>query len=368
MTRTARWLLPGVLALLVGAATGAWGQADRVTLYTPPFLGPGALGQSVATIFNLQLWETLRAAPSPNPKGLSFGLGVIVWGRPLDRYGHEAAEDRAKEIALLAQFVFWGKVYEYGDGAVAQTNLSIPRYWDFRQQHPETWELRFHLFDGDLRFEADIPQRRYSFRPIVLAKEIVSRYSQPNALQIHQRQNGGAVIGSVGNEFTRLRQDEDMAEVTSGGKRGWVHLPELSRRSEVVDFVGGIVRVFRGDWQGAEELMNRVAGNTEAPNELRTDAYLYAGLAQYKQGKQSGDSFAAARALSPNARRCIVYSTMGELAEFARLRDSRANRLERQIPLTRAKRFLSDNRPLFPASDSWVEDVSRGIEELAREP
>ena len=156
------------LILLLALCAAANGGADRVTIYTPAFEGPQGLAQSVATILNLQLWETLRGAGA---RGQSFGLGVAVWGRPLEIYSHQDAERRAKEISLLAQLVFWGKIYEYGDGAVAQANLSIPRYHDFREHHPEEWDLEVTEGKVDLHFAVDIPQRRYSFRPLVLTRD-----------------------------------------------------------------------------------------------------------------------------------------------------------------------------------------------------
>ena len=187
MTRS---LLCLALTVMLLCASGTVCAQDRVTLYTPVLQGSHDLSQSVATILNLQIWRSLRSAPSPNPNGLSFGLGVVVWGQqPLGRYGHEAAEQRAKDISLLAQFVFWGKVYEYGDGALAQTSLSIPAYNDFRQTHPEVWRIEFQSGTGLVRFEADIPQRRYSFHPIILNQSIVQRYSQPKTLPIRERAN-----------------------------------------------------------------------------------------------------------------------------------------------------------------------------------
>ena len=45
-------------------------------LYVPAFTGPDALGTNVATVLNLQVWQTLRRAPTPNPDALDFGRGV----------------------------------------------------------------------------------------------------------------------------------------------------------------------------------------------------------------------------------------------------------------------------------------------------
>ena len=87
---------------------------------------PKALGESAATILNLELLDDMRV---PHSKATKRGCQMSAWwsgGRPLEEYSHEQAEARAKEIALLAQLVFWGKVYEFGDGAIAQMNLFDP--------------------------------------------------------------------------------------------------------------------------------------------------------------------------------------------------------------------------------------------------
>lgn len=342
---------------------------DRITLYTPPFEGPAALGASVATILNLQIWQTLRGAPSPNPKSLLFGQGVVVWGRPLKKYSHNDAEARAKEISLLAQFVFWGKVYTYGEGAIAQTNLSIPDYRDFREAHPERWIINIRGPDGVVKFATDIPQRRYSFEPIVLTEEVIRRYSRPAALLIYASPGSQEVIGAIGNEFTAIEQREEMVKVRSGGKTGWVRLPQLSRsRSEVVEFVGGVIRIFRGDWAGAEALMSRVIENTRTPNELRTDAYLYKGLAASQQNQVSEEAFSEARKLSPYSKRCIVYAVMGKLSDYWRAQGSRASAEEKRNLLREARRLLEENEYLFEPNDSWVSEVFGGLERLESAP
>jgi hypothetical protein len=349
------------LILLLALCAAAHGGTDRVTIYTPAFEGPQGLAQSVATILNLQLWETLRGADG---RGQSFGLGVAVWGRPLETYSHQDAERRAKEISLLAQLVFWGKIYEYGDGAVAQGNLSIPLYHDFREHHPEEWDLEVAEGKADLHFAVDIPQRRYSFRPLVLTRKVIEHYSKPDAIEIWERRDGGALVGHIGNEFTRLGQIGDAAEVTSGGKRGWVHLPELSAHpSEAITFVAGIIRAFRGDWQGVSEMMVKVANEAAAPNELRTDAYLYLGLASEKLGNSGAAAFAKALELAPNARRCVEYSTLASLAEFQRHR-SKSTPADRRDELARAKGLLTEKAALFPPADPWLDKVLTGIDQL----
>lgn len=359
----------GVLIFLLWAGEALAATRDRVTLYTPAFQGPQQLGQSVATILNLELWETLEARHPASPRALPFGLGVVVWGRPLDEYSHVEAERRAKEISLLAQLVFWGKVYEYGDGAIAETNLSIPSYQDFRKEHPEHWTVHLHTPAGDVSLDADIPQRRYSFPALVLSRDIVTRYSRPMALEMRARRDGGPVVGHLGTDFTRIRQVGDEVELTSEGKRGWVQLPKLSsHRGDIINFVAGVMRALRGDWRGVRELMTPIANDTDSPNEIRTDAYLYAGLAQEKLGQSGADSFAAAMSLSPNARRCVIYSTMGLISQIARRRSAHASQAEIKDLFGQAEHLLTEDRALFRESDTWPSEALRQLEILSREP
>lgn len=355
-----------VLASALAGGLEAGAIEDQVTLYTPSFEGPPALAGSVATVLNLQIWQTLRRAPGGDSK-LSFGSGVVVWGRPLERYSHETAEQQAKGGSLLAQFVFWGKVYPFGEQAVAQAHLSIPKYKDFRESHPEIWTVRVRRGSGDVEFSADLPERRYSFEPIVLASEVVERYSHPGALVLHPSPESPESIGTVGDEFTALEHRGDKAKVRSGKQVGWVRLPQLSqRRSEVVDFVGGLIRVFRGDWAGAESLMEKVVGNETAPNDLRTDAWLYKGFAEARQGRSPERSLQEARRLSPSARRCAVYAVMGALSEIQRLQAAGTDLLQLKSRLELARQLLEETRLLFEPGDPWLASTTNGLARLAQ--
>ena len=327
---------------------------DQITLYTPAFEGPGVLGRAVATILNLQLFQTLRV-PRPIP-GATPTLGVVVWGQqPLDRYEHTYAELRAEQGNLLAQAVFWGKVYEYGDGAVATTNLSIPQYADFRQSHPEIWRIHIPHLAGGAVIEADIPQRRYSFRPIALSADIIARYSS-RSIPMFEARSGGSVIAEIDDEFRALASSIDSVEVLSGGRRGWVRLPELSTHGgEAIEFVGGVVRVLRGDWLGVAQMMRRITKNEHAPNELRTDAFLYLGLAEEMLGRPGTAAIDRAISLSPYARRCVVYAVMSRLAEAARAERRGDTKDQVAMALVQARQLLIENRALFSESDAWFQ-------------
>jgi hypothetical protein len=157
-----------------------------------------------------------------------------------------------------------------------------------------------------------------------------------------------------------LEQADQVAKVHSNGVTGWIHLPELSsNRSEVVDFVGGLIFIFRGDWQRAEKSMSRVIYNAGAPDELRTDAYLYKGMALARQKRLCGAPMAEALQRNPDARRCVVYAIMGKLS------DSLLVPPEQRVTLLEdARRLLRENEFLFDPDDSWFPHALRGVETL----
>jgi hypothetical protein len=354
MVRRLLWCLCAFLAVPVLRA-----DADTVRLYVPALLAerPG-LGFAVSTVIGLQVWQTLRKAPSPNPQALSFGEGEVIWDpSPASFADHEGAEAAARSGNLGAQFVLWGKAYEFGDGVVVQLNLSLPRYHDFRERTPEIW--RFGWQPGVPTLEADMPARRYSFEPIVLDKAVVERYSRPDAIALYASRGESREIGRVGGRFLALESVPGAVKVrTAAGQQGWVSLPDLAaQRSEVVDFVSGLVRIYRADWHGARELLARVSDSPVAPTALRLDAALLsarAGLLAGLPAEQMVAEMDRAAALSPNARRSAVYQTM--------IRLSAAGRREGCVDAaSRAEiaAVIDQRRRLFVADDEWLAKVEQ---------
>ena len=118
-----RLLLAVPLAIALTASAGRT-QGRPITLLVPAFEGPQSLGVNVATILNLQVWQTLRKAPYPNPGKVDFGNGMVTWiDKPLAPQTHETAAGAAKNNA--ADLVLWGKAARYGAGVVAQSYLTI---------------------------------------------------------------------------------------------------------------------------------------------------------------------------------------------------------------------------------------------------
>ena len=346
--------MKGRLALAAAAAAvvqvASMAQPGQVTLFVPAFDGPGSLGRNVATILNLQVWQTLRKAPTPNPANRNFGSGMVLWDdRPLAASDHESAERAARNNT--ADLVLWGKASRYGSGVVVQAFLTIPP-----SERPRAWEVTVQTPDGPAAIGVDLPRLRHQFRPLVLDPAIVDTYSTPDALNLYATPTAAQPIGVVGPEFTALEQGGRAARIRSGGTIGWVRLPALSTtRSEVVDFVGGVIRILRSDWDGAAVLLRQVLGNGQAPTGLKLDAHLLLAVALERGGGDGSEELRRAYALNPYDRPTVSYVIMGRLLAVARA--PRASPQRGRLA-AEARELLASHRYIFPDDDPWVRRVA----------
>lgn len=350
-----------LLALFVAGTQPVLAQApqqtDEITLLTPAFASdtPG-LGANVSLILGLQIWQTLRQAPFPNPKGLYFGDGKIVWsmeGPPPT--SHREAEAQARNVSVLAQIVLWGEAVPYGDGVIVETHLSLPDYRDFRTRRNELWSVD----PGDgMPVVCDVPRRRISFEPIVLRPDIVASYGRGASLPVFADKAMKRRIGRLGQNFTAIEHHQDRARVVTQwrGKQleGWVPLPLLGeQRSEIVDFVGGIIRIYRADWAGARALFDRVLDNPAVPTEVRIDAALYNARAAVNLARDPRADIRKAAAYGARTKRLVVYGTMADLW---------ADVMERRGSDPRSTRqSLKSHEAYFPAQDPWLGEAYRAL-------
>ena len=204
-----------LVTLLVFATTAiAQSRCRDFCLYVPAFEGPEALGRNVATILNLQIWQTFRRSPSPNENELDFGHAGIIWDpNELAVQSHAAAEKELKGWDLLGQMILWGKAYRYGDGVVVQPRLSLPLYDDGRERYYEVWQN--DLDNGSI--ELDLPRRRYELGAIKIPREVVEIYSDPSALTIYSEEFGGYPIGVLGDSYVgvQFHQTERLCVLTA---------------------------------------------------------------------------------------------------------------------------------------------------------
>lgn len=364
-----------LLALFIWAADCPHAWATReISIYVPPFEGPVGLSRSVNTILRLQIWQTLRKSARQEGAKLSFGAGAVKWGPDhLPELSYRSAETVAQHVRILAQIVLWGTVEEYGGGAVVQAFLTLPiypklndRYYkDFRTERNEVWVIRIPADDKIVTFGLDVPRRRVPFEPVVLRPQVIEQYATLDSIVMYDRSNPSKEIGVLSGIIDGVEQLGDKALVTSKGVTGIVFLPELAEhRSEIVEFASGLMRIFRGDWQGAIALFTRVVGNSHAPTDIRIDANLYSAMANAKLGRSGTEDIEQARALNPYAVRVVRFAIMDKLAELSRAIERSAPLSKRREIMDTIKRMLITYKDYFLRRDPWFDQLRTGISQI----
>ena len=328
---------------------------DDISLLVPSFQSDqGALGRAVSTYLGLQIWATLVWARGEQ----SFGHGNVFWGPALTSPpSFNTAEFRAKSRAVLAQLVLWGEAFEYGDGVIAESHLSLPQYKDFREHNNEIWSVNI----GDTTLKADLPRRRYSFEPVILRPTVVERYGSVVELPIFEDQTFEKRKGVLGIRFRAEKVLLHAAKVRSGNDVGWLPLMQLAERpSEVVDFVAGIIRIYRGDWMGARELFQRVLEKQFAPTEIRVDSALLRARAAAELGIDPRPDIEKAELSGAVTRTVFQYAIISDI-QFA-LKSGHDK------SLSRARSRLEEAKMYFAKDDPWLMSAQKAIEILHNRP
>ncbi len=357
--RVAAWAAALLLAWLSSTDVSAQRGLDSpnpnaITILITAFMSdPSPLGGSIGTILLLEQWKTMAVMQCSSPPCANVPYpeeGRFRWQQqPLVRPAHEAAATAA--LGYRAQMVLWGRTYRYGENVVVVAYLTLPDVRDLRTRRHERWSLALTTPKKIHQIDADIPARRFAFEPIVLKSAMVSEYSVPLALKVYRTPTGEGLLGTAKPPLLAATgQQGNALRVRHGLGEGWILVPELSDApSETVGFVGGIMRVLRGHWDGAVELLAPVARNTRTPTELRIDSLLLMGLASYHLGKDFQSHLHAAEELNPLASRVIRYRVMGMLAELQKAEPQSRSRLAAE-----AAKYLDARKQMFPAGDRWL--------------
>ena len=161
----------------------------------------------------------------------------------------------------------------------------------------------------------------------------------------------------MGPAFRALQHDGAWTRLESGPVTGWIHLPQLSRRrSEIVDFTGGLIRLLRTDWAGAMSLLEQVVANPATPHGVRVDAHLMLALALAHLGRDPMGEIAKAYELNPHEVVTTKYECMGYVTRLAARPAPDAARELRQ----KLTRILDERRYLYSPTDAWFGKV-RGL-------
>jgi hypothetical protein len=319
--------------------------SEDVSALVPAFSG-GPLGQNVGTVLNLKLWRTLHKTSMS---------AIVSWSNdPLPDSSYDYAERFARRADF--QLVLWGSIVRYGDGVLAQPLLSILSAKDDDTSDAVSWTVSSKA--SAIRLTVTFPKFRYALPAIILGNDLLELYPTPALVKIYQSgQNRppsarslGPAIGELGEDYTALANEGDFTRVqTVRGQQGWIYLPKLDGDDKVVDFVGGLIRLFRRDYRGAIVLLARVSASDTSIN-IRVDSLLLQALATVKLGGDPGSLINSAEKLDPylqaTAKFKIVYLAFLTKSGSARRRQTAASALARKI---------SDTRYMFAEDDPWLQ-------------
>lgn len=351
-------VLPIVLSVLCGftAAADAKREYD-VIAYVRSLEGNSALASNVTHVLTLQLWRTLRLPPdlrtAPKEEAeAAIDGGPATGGK--DAIG--SIESNARKIG--AQVTFWGYAQGFGDGVVAQTYLLAHDNGEGRKRRPEFWRLNL----AGAEIVADLPRRLFEFTPHVLKTDIVKQYASESGLLICAERVlpcRDQPIGRVGFRAD-MHYDGSWSHIrTDDGRKGWLHLPQISRApSEAVNFTGAVIAVYRGDWEWADRYLRQVVAAKSLRSPVRLDALLLRAMVAERAGKSGRADVAAALELNPTSRAAIQYRVMVDISEA--LRTGKPNRKT----LESTAQFLKERRHLFLEGDPWLRSVAKAFRAL----
>jgi|SoiMethySBSTD1v2_1073268.scaffolds.fasta_scaffold05286_2 hypothetical protein len=351
-----QWRVSLLGLLLASAVLVNARQPALVGLLVAPFAGEQPLASQTATVLQLQTWQTLRLAPPNNTHHLSFGRGIVQWAEWAPPAVHSEALAQLSNTA--SQMVLWGRVQKLGNGVVIQAYLSVAP--NSGPQAGDMWRLDLpELGPSKTSIGVSLPATFFEFAPIVLRLDLIPLFNSrvgtsPANVPVYRDRTFRDQVGVLGNAFQATEQGPDVARVKTPDVEGWISIPGLSTtRNEVSDFAGGMIRIYRRDWGGAIDLLQRVVDARDQPVGIRVSSYLLMSAASRKLHDQIGEpdrslEFAeAAERLNPYLRETVKYKCMALLA-----RRTQPDAIRQLDSTVKASSYL------FPKDDPWLAKVT----------
>jgi len=342
---------------------------DEIRIFIPAFSGPDDIGINASTFLNLQLFKTLRRRPTEKFSELDFGHGTIIWSADgLSDQKHQEAEALMQEWDLLAQIGLWGKVWHYGDGLIVQAYLSLPKYEDYRETVFDVWSKDLSIDGKSYSFRVDIPRRRVMFAPFYLSKTFVRKFRNPLTISMLAMPISEAdEVGRLGSKIRALKFEGNWVKVRSQRKEGWVEIPAYSEeKTEVVDFVAAIIRVFRGDWKGAYHMLETVVENPNTPTSIKIDTLLIQTRMLDELGESSRGELIEALNLSPFSHKVAAYKLMWHISKLKTALE-KGRKVDAMKESKEIELFLKDKEYLFTSGDPFIHEIKRLISDLGKE-
>ena len=326
---------------------------DQVAVLIPTFRGEQPIGDIVRNVLVLQVWRTLRAAPTPNPRRLHFGRGMVWW----DNGSPANVADLYRRIDdLQAQLGLWGVASGFGDDIVVQGQLAVPGGPDSRTTRYEIWRLTLRGQPIELGLHRSV----FELPPIVLPYELVRHHTSVGVLRVCAERRLPCEGPPVQNGMRASQHDGPWVRVATPEAEGWVHLGELGGLSDdITNFTGGLIRYMRGDFAGAAELLSFFIANQKIRPRFRYDALLLRALARVRNAPGEGPVMEASLAdldaaaeIGGETTATLQVRVMIHLSVAAGRPGGTASRAEE-----RAATALQQGRSLLRSDDPWLQRI-----------
>ena len=238
------------------------------------------------------------------------------------------------------------------------TYLALPYYDDGRKNYNEIWTIEVPIQkQPSVFFSADLPQRRYSFPPIAVPQRTLDKYKSGNGIILYRDKALSEPIGTLGIDNNLLEVSGDAVKVQSGKSVGWVSFNDLKFPNGMLDFVSGVFRLYRGDWESVESYMSKVAGNMWSSTAIKVDANLLRAFASERRNVSGREAVRSAKRLSQFSKRVVIYETMMEVAELSRRIKAGLSNQEKSEIIGIIRKNLEDNVFLFDDNDVWLNNT-----------
>lgn len=357
------------------------------TVLTIPFESDdaGELGRNVSLAIQHQIFRKFLLSLPAEPEDIcclpNDTIAVLAWGQ-LSEQDHDEAIRRANEMGST-QLVLWGKAWPWRGYVVVQPYLSIvgpPRELDPQVRicctnTPGIDRIRPFTEDGDWRiweivdsvanenprrlFIDRFPRALYDLPQISLDANDVEQFQSLSGLPVYENDNGrvGRLLDGVTTDSS-IKALQHVREWTLIDEpRGWIKLPVVDA-GQIVEFIGGLVHFFRGNWERARVSFEAVAEDETASSSVRVDAALLLAATEYRlDASCSGCQRAIdiARGINPYSATTARFELMARVA-----RGGAAN----TAALLRAE--LKENPALFPPEDPFTQRALEFLREPAR--
>jgi hypothetical protein len=340
------------LILTILCTQGLGLAEEPVIVLVPPFNGE-QFGRNIGTAIYLKIFNTLGAAPRD---------GWVLWSEdPLPDSTYTAAEKRA--AASRATVILWGSIVRFGNNLLAQPLLAITPETSAMSDDPVTWTVSIREGDSILSLSVGIPSTRYDLPPLIMSRSDLETFSTTTSVKIYERGPDGGLgpsVGEIGRTFQGLERGTDFCKVRSqSGTVGWVRVPKFEGEKDPINFVGGIISLFRRDYSGAINALKDVSGSSRSMT-LRIDSLLLQALARAKRKEDPSALVDSALELDPYLQVSIKFKIMSLISQALR-----ASGASREAKLIELQKQISDNTYLFSTEDGWL-DASKKIASVVK--